>query len=222
MPRTAKPAGTTVDRRNGRRTEIGAAEQLTKFSLPRRADGKPWSLETRKAWAAMWKDPVSSLLSVADRIVLLRWASALHRAERAYELADAEPTVKGSMGQLVPNPLYAVGDAQVAIAQKCEAQIGVGARGAHWHRKFDRAGFVFISNAISRDHQEYLALGGEGFLLGDGRLNYGRENIIETYYTLHAWRGIFPSFGLQHINNPGYNRDRGPVIVPTLRLHVEL
>lgn len=102
------------------------------------------------------------------------------------------------------------------------AQIGVGARGARWRRKFDRAGFVFISNAISRDHQEYLALGGEGFLLGDGRLNYGRENIIETYYTLHAWRGIFPSFGLQHINNPGYNRDRGPVIVPTLRLHVEL
>lgn len=102
------------------------------------------------------------------------------------------------------------------------AQIGVGARGARWHRKYDRAGFVFISNAISRDHQEYLALGGEGFLLGDGRLNYGRENIIETYYTLHVWRGIFPSLGLQHINNPGYNRDRGPVIVPTLRLHVEL
>jgi high affinity Mn2+ porin len=101
-------------------------------------------------------------------------------------------------------------------------EIGVGARGERWRRKFDRAGFVFISNAISRDHQEYLALGGEGFLLGDGRLNYGRENIIETYYTLHAWRGIFPSIGLQHINNPGYNRDRGPVIVPTLRLHVEL
>ncbi|HET9993985.1 MAG TPA: carbohydrate porin [Candidatus Acidoferrum sp.] len=101
------------------------------------------------------------------------------------------------------------------------AQIGVGGNGKRWHRKFDRAGFVFVSNAISRDHQEYLALGGSGFLLGDGRLNYGRENILETYYTLHVWRGIYPSFGLQHINNPGYNRDRGPVIVPTLRLHVE-
>jgi len=58
---------------------------------------------------------------------------------------------------------------------------------------------VFVTNGISRDHQEYLALGGQGFLLGDGRLNYGRENIIETYYTLHMWRGIYPSFGLQHI-----------------------
>jgi carbohydrate-selective porin OprB len=102
------------------------------------------------------------------------------------------------------------------------AGIGVGGNGRRWHRKFDRAGLVFVSNGISRDHQQYLALGGSGFLLGDGRLNYGRENIIETYYTLHLWRGIYPSFGLQHINNPGYNRDRGPVIVPALRLHLEL
>ena len=101
------------------------------------------------------------------------------------------------------------------------AQIGVGFSGKGWHRKWDRAGVVFVSNGISRDHQEYLALGGDGFLLGDGRLNYGRENVVESYYTLHAWRGIYPAFGLQHIHNPGYNRDRGPVLVPTLRLHVE-
>jgi hypothetical protein len=100
-------------------------------------------------------------------------------------------------------------------------QIGAGVNGKPWNRKFDRAGLVFDSNGISRDHQQYLALGGLGFLLGDGRLRYGRENIVETYYTLHMWRGIYPSFGVQHINNPGYNRDRGPVIVPTLRLHLE-
>jgi carbohydrate-selective porin OprB len=100
-------------------------------------------------------------------------------------------------------------------------EIGVAGNGKPWNRKFDRAGFAFVSNGISRDHQEYLALGGSGFLLGDGRLNYDRENIIETYYTLHVWRGVYPSFGLQHINSPGYNRDRGPVIVPTLRLHLE-
>jgi hypothetical protein len=100
-------------------------------------------------------------------------------------------------------------------------EIGAGGNGKRWHRKFDRAGLVFVSNGISRDHQQYLALGGLGFLLGDGRLNYGRENIIETYYTLHVWRGIYPAFGLQHINNPGYNRDRGPVVVPSLRLHLE-
>jgi high affinity Mn2+ porin len=100
-------------------------------------------------------------------------------------------------------------------------QVGVGAQGTKWKRKLDRTGLAFISNEISRDHQEYLALGGVGFLLGDGNLNYGRENIVETYYTLHVWRGIFAALDVQHINNPGYNRDRGPVFAPALRLHVE-
>jgi high affinity Mn2+ porin len=100
-------------------------------------------------------------------------------------------------------------------------QVGAGAQGSKWKRKLDRAGLAFISNGISRDHQEYLALGGLGFLLGDGNLNYGRENIVETYYTLHVWRGIFTSIDAQHINNPGYNRDRGPVFASALRLHVE-
>jgi high affinity Mn2+ porin len=98
---------------------------------------------------------------------------------------------------------------------------GLRADGAWWHRRYDRVGVALVTNAISKDHQSYLADGGLGFLLGDGRLNYGRENIVESYYTLHVWRGIYPSFGLQHINNPGYNRDRGPVLVPTLRLHLE-
>ena len=98
---------------------------------------------------------------------------------------------------------------------------GLGANGAWWHRKQDRAGIAFISNAIKKDHQNYLADGGLGFLLGDGALSYGRENIIETYYTAHVWRGIYLAPGLQHINDPGYNRDRGPVLVPSFRAHVE-
>jgi hypothetical protein len=98
---------------------------------------------------------------------------------------------------------------------------GVGANGAWWHRKQDRAGVALVSNAIKKDHQMYLADGGVGFLLGDGKLNYGRENIVETYYTIHAWRGIYVAPGLQHIVDPGYNRDRGPVLVPSFRAHVE-
>jgi high affinity Mn2+ porin len=98
---------------------------------------------------------------------------------------------------------------------------GVVVNGAEWHRKQDRAGVAFVSNGIKKDHQIYLADGGLGFLLGDGRLNYGRENIVEAFYTAHVWRGIYVAPGVQHINNPGYNRDRGPVVVPTLRLHLE-
>jgi high affinity Mn2+ porin len=98
---------------------------------------------------------------------------------------------------------------------------GLGANGAWWHRKQDRAGIALVSNAISKDHQTYLADGGLGFLLGDGALSYGRENIVECYYTAHAWRGIYLAPGLQHIVDPGYNRDRGPVLVPSFRAHVE-
>jgi high affinity Mn2+ porin len=98
---------------------------------------------------------------------------------------------------------------------------GLGAYGPLWHRRYDRAGVAFVTNAISQDHQIYLGDGGYGFLIGDGRLNYGRENIVETYYTTHLWRGIYVAPGLQHIVNPGYNRDRGPVLVPSFRVHLE-
>jgi len=100
-------------------------------------------------------------------------------------------------------------------------QVGADLYGERWRRKLDKAGVVAVTNAIKKDHQEYLRLGGLGFLLGDGGLDYGRENIVEAYYNAHVWRGIFTAFDLQHINNPGYNRDRGPVLVPSLRFHLE-
>ena len=93
--------------------------------------------------------------------------------------------------------------------------------GSRFHRPVDKIGLAVVSNAIKADHQEYLKLGGLGFLLGDGNLNYGRENIVETYYTYHAWRGMFYSLDVQHIGNPGYNRDRGPVWVGSVRAHVD-
>jgi hypothetical protein len=100
-------------------------------------------------------------------------------------------------------------------------QIGADLAGNSWHRRQDKLGGVFVSNGISADHQRYLALGGLGFLLGDGALNYGRENIVESYYNAHLWRGIFAGVDLQHLNNPGYNRDRGPVLAPGFRFHLD-
>jgi high affinity Mn2+ porin len=98
---------------------------------------------------------------------------------------------------------------------------GVKVNGAKWRRRQDRAGMAFVSNGIKKDHQVYLADGGSGFLLGDGKLTYGRENIVEAFYTAHVWRGIYLAPEVQYIVNPGYNRDRGPVVVPSLRGHVE-
>jgi high affinity Mn2+ porin len=100
-------------------------------------------------------------------------------------------------------------------------EFGADYAGGTWHRPHDKAGLAFVTNGISGDHQEYLKLGGLGFLLGDGTLTYGRENIVEGYYNAHLWRGVYGALDLQHINNPGYNRDRGPVLVPAVRLHIE-
>ncbi len=91
----------------------------------------------------------------------------------------------------------------------------------NWGRPQDRFGIAFVSNAIKRDHQHYLALGGLGFLLGDGRLNYARENITEFYYNAHAWRGLSFAMGGSVIFHPGYNQDRGPILVPSVRTHFD-
>lgn len=93
--------------------------------------------------------------------------------------------------------------------------------GARWRRPQDKVGVAFVSNAIKKDHQNYLKYGGLGFLLGDGRLRYGRENIVEGYYNWHAWKGLFFALDTQHISDPGYNRDRGPVWVFGVRGHVD-
>lgn len=98
---------------------------------------------------------------------------------------------------------------------------GADMAGYRWNRPNDRFGVTGISNAIKRDHQAYLALGGYGFLLGDGRLSYAREDILEAYYTAHNWRGLFSAFDVQLLAHPGYNRDRGPVAVFSVRTHVD-
>jgi hypothetical protein len=105
------------------------------------------------------------------------------------------------------------------VDQTVEA--GADYAGTRWRRPVDKIGLAVVSNAIKRDHQNYLRLGGLGFLLGDGNLNYGRENIVESYYNWHAWRGLFYALDVQHIANPGYNRDRGPAWVGSVRAHVD-
>lgn len=89
------------------------------------------------------------------------------------------------------------------------------------HRKYDRIGSAFVNSGLSQVRREYLALGGIGFMLGDGALSYGRESASETYYTAHVFGGLYLAAQLSFINNPGFNRARGPVVVPGLRAHLD-
>ncbi|MGN6397875.1 MAG: carbohydrate porin [Mucilaginibacter sp.] len=95
-------------------------------------------------------------------------------------------------------------------------------KGGSWKRKDDELGLAFIGNGLSGPHKNYLAAGGYGFLIGDGRLNYAPEMVGELYYKLNAYQQRFfitPDY--QFILNPGYNKDRGPVNVFSIRAHVE-
>lgn len=94
---------------------------------------------------------------------------------------------------------------------------GVQVSGGHWGRGEDRVGIAYQANGLSPQHQEYLAAGGSGFMLGDGRLNYGWEQVVEVYYRVQLGPYLQVSPDFQFIQNPGYNKDRGPVEVYGLR-----
>ncbi|MBC3878315.1 carbohydrate porin [Undibacterium sp. FT79W] len=89
-------------------------------------------------------------------------------------------------------------------------------------RPNDKVGIAGTVNSLSPNAKAYFSTGGIGILIGDGQLNYGREKIIETYYSATLAKNLKLSFDFQHVTNPTYNRDRGPFSIYAVRLHAEL
>jgi high affinity Mn2+ porin len=99
---------------------------------------------------------------------------------------------------------------------------GISMAGKRWRRPFDTVATELTAGGLSAVHAQYLALGGNDFLIGDGSLRYGPEYASESYYSARLFPGFFASFDLQRVANPAYNRDRGPVWISSIRLHWEL
>jgi hypothetical protein len=99
---------------------------------------------------------------------------------------------------------------------------GVLMQGRRWWRPRDSVGVALVQNGISAAHIAYLANGGLGNFLGDNRLAYAPERILEAFYSLQVLKGLWATFGYQIIGNPGYNRERGPVSVYSIRAHFEI
>ena len=104
-----------------------------------------------------------------------------------------------------------------------ELSAGLSLTGAEWHRENDNVALAVDINGLSADHKNYLAAGGMGFQLGDGKLNYANETAVELYYNFKpmAISGLWLTADYQLVLNPGYNADRGPVNVFSFRVHVE-
>lgn len=99
---------------------------------------------------------------------------------------------------------------------------GLSLKGAPWSRPQDVFGLAVVTNGLSNAARNYFAGGGLGILIGDGRLvRYGSENIMETYYNLNIAEGFALAADYQLITHPAYNRDRGPVSVLGMRVHVQ-
>lgn len=100
---------------------------------------------------------------------------------------------------------------------------GISLDGSRWKRSDDDAGVALFANGLSGDHKNYLDKGGYGFIAGDGKLNYAPECAAEFYYSFKpAVKDLWITADYQFMVNPAYNKDRGPVSIFSLRLHVDL
>jgi high affinity Mn2+ porin len=52
-------------------------------------------------------------------------------------------------------------------------------------------------------------------------MNYAPEKIVEMYYAYRIDPKLSLTLDYQHIQNPAYNADRGPVSIVGARIHVD-
>jgi hypothetical protein len=141
------------------------------------------------------------------RSLPFRTTSALSRATSV-----AEPTA---------TPTLASVRAGASLMPSPTMSLGLLLKGRLWRRPDDTFGVAGLLNGLSKDHRDYLAAGGLGFIIGDGALNYGLEKILEVFYIVQVTKGMFVMCDFQEVGNPAYNRDRGPVAIWSLRVHTE-
>jgi high affinity Mn2+ porin len=180
------------------------------------------------------KPAVLRILGFVNHGNMGRYRDAIEHADRDMTLHPQQTTAKFGVGlnveQSIAHQVTAFARAgwnngQTESFNYAEVDntmaAGVGMNGQKWRRAFDRAGVAFATNGITSIHRAYLANGGCGMMLGAGGLTYGRETVVETYYTFYLKRGVYLSPAVQVVNNPGYNRDRGVAVIGSFRTHVE-
>ena len=191
--------------------------RYTLFSRPGKLRTTVWlnsafSGSYREALDAVLADPT---LDINDALV----ASRQGRIKYGY-VFNVEQSITDDLGFFSrwswnngKNEIMAFTDIDASLS------LGVALKGTAWGRPDDKAGVGGAVNAISKDHRDFLAAGGLGILIGDGRLNYRHEKILETYYAIGLTKWLSLTFDYQFIVDPAYNADRGPVSVFASRLH---
>jgi high affinity Mn2+ porin len=100
--------------------------------------------------------------------------------------------------------------------------VGLSLTGKRWGRSDDTVGIATVIDDVSRAAKNFFNAGGLGILVGDGSLPLsGPEQIEEIYYSYALTSYAHVSADYQFVNNPGYDRLRGPVSVMAVRFHVQ-
>ncbi len=128
---------------------------------------------------------------------------------------DGETGIFGRIG-------WSDGHNEIWSYTEADRNVSLGAQlsGVHWGREEDRVGLAYGVNGLSSEHKNYFVAGGMTPLMGGSTLNYGYEQVLETYYRIQVLKYVQLSPDFQFIQNPGYNRDRGPVEVYGVRMRV--
>ncbi|MDQ6636018.1 MAG: carbohydrate porin [Gemmatimonadota bacterium] len=218
------------------------------FQMPRQANGNVFDSDLRRARGdnveltlnVLPRGGMLRLLAYQNHARMGDYRIALARAlatqTRPDIAADDTPgRVKRGVGLNVEQPLaddgetgaflrvgHTDGTTESFAFTEVEGHLsgGVQLAGVHWGRELDRAGLAFLRQVINDAHRAYLAAGGVGFLLGDGGLRYGPETVVESYYRGQLGRYLQIGPDVQYVRNPGYNRDRGPAWVTSLRMNI--
>lgn len=98
---------------------------------------------------------------------------------------------------------------------------GAAMKGLRWGRRKDTLGLGYAQSWISAQHAAYLNMGGVDGFIGDGKINYKPEQVVDIYYQCHVLQSAWLSIDYQHLANPAYNADRGPVDIYGARVHFE-
>ena len=119
--------------------------------------------------------------------------------------------------------MYSDGQTEVYSYTSTDRSISLGGimKGTSWGRRKDSVGIGYAAGFLSKSHIQYLNMGGIDGFIGDGKINYAPEQVVDIFYSFNVWNTIWLSADYQYISNPAYNADRGPVNIYGAKIHVE-
>lgn len=167
--------------------------------------------------AARYEDLTRAVLSGADAAVAERLRAYRSKAMVALNAEQALTDTLGAFARLGWND----GRSQNFMFTEMDWSVsgGLSLNGLGWGRHGDTVAIGANLGGLHAPQRRYLAAGGLGFVIGDGRLpRYAPEVIVEAYYQAQLVPGLTAAVDAQLIANPAYNAQRGPVAIGALRL----